>query len=202
MLEFLLLFVFFYWVFSRFDKKRKKRKLFKPSLDQELAELIQAEDNSTGIALSVKQYLLDVLDDDKNDREKYSQSRLDQGQEILDKAGASALYFMADIATQLSIVASAQINGIPNNVEAELRGAATPENIINKVIKIWALFNYSSSSIEIIFSVNSISCSTPSAAKVNLIASKAFPRTTLISGSAYPTKPASSQSTSQSLPSL
>jgi hypothetical protein len=136
MLEFLLLFVFFYWVFSRFDKKRKKRKLFKPSLDQELAELIQAEDNSTGIALSVKQYLLDVLDDDKNDREKYSDARLAQGQLILDKAGASAFYFMADIATQLSIVASAQINGIPNNVEADLRGAATPENIINKVIKI------------------------------------------------------------------
>jgi hypothetical protein len=136
MLEFLLLFVFFYWVFSRFDKKRKKRKLFKPSLDQELAELIQAEDNSTGIALSVKQYLLDVLDDDKNDREKYSDARLAQGQLILDKAGSSAFYFMADIATQLSIVASAQINGIPNNVEAELRGAATPENIINKVIKI------------------------------------------------------------------
>ena len=120
MLEFLLLFVFFYWVFSRFDKKRKKRKLFKPSLDQELAELIQAEDNSTGIALSVKQYLLDVLDDDKNDREKYSDARLAQGQLILDKAGSSAFYFMADIATQLSIVASAQINGIPNNVEAEL----------------------------------------------------------------------------------
>jgi hypothetical protein len=136
MLEFLLLFVFFYWVFSRFDKKRKKRKLFKPSLDQELAELIQAEDNSTGIALSVKQYLLDVLDDDKNDREKYSDARLAQGQLILDKAGSSAFYFMADIATQLSIVASAQINGIPNNVEADLRGAATPENIINKVIKI------------------------------------------------------------------
>ena len=136
MLEFLLLFVFFYWVFSRFDKKRKKRKLFKPSLDQELAELIQAEDNSTGIALSVKQYLLDVLDDDKNDREKYSDARLAQGQLILDKAGSSAFYFMADIATQLSIVASAQINCIPNNVEAELRGAATPENIINKVIKI------------------------------------------------------------------
>ena len=136
MLEFLLLFVFFYWVFSRFDKKRKKRKLFKPSLDQELAELIQAEDNSTGIALSVKQYLLDVLDDDKNDREKYSDARLAQGQLILDKAGSSAFYFMADIATQLSIVASAQINGIPNNVEADLRGSATPENIINKVIKI------------------------------------------------------------------
>ena len=137
MVEFILLFLFFWWLFSRNEKRReKRRKLFKPSLDQELAELIQSEDNSTGIALSVKQYLLDVLDDDKNDREKYSEDRLSQGQEILDKAGASALYFMADIATQLSIVASAQINGIPNNVEADLRGSASPEKIINKVIKI------------------------------------------------------------------
>ena len=135
MLEFILLFLFFFWFFNR-NKKRNKGKLFKPSIDQELKELIQAEDNSTGIALSVKQYLLDVLDDDKNDREKYSDQRLAQGQQILDKAGASALYFMADIATQLSIVASAQINGIPNNVEADLRGQASPENIINKVIKI------------------------------------------------------------------
>jgi hypothetical protein len=137
MFEFILLFIFFWWLFTRNEKrKERKRKLFKPSLDQELKELIQAEDNSTGIALSVKQYLLDVLDDDKNDKEKYSEERLTQGQEILDKAGASALYFMADIATQLSIVASAQINGIPNNVEADLRGNASPENIINKVIKI------------------------------------------------------------------
>ena len=137
MVEFILLFLFFWWLFSRNEKrKEKRRKLFKPSLDQELRQLIQAEDNSTGIALSVKQYLLDVLDDDNNDREKYSDERLSQGQLILDKAGASALYFMADIATQLSIVASAQINGIPNNVEADLRGSATPANIINKVIKI------------------------------------------------------------------
>ena len=137
MFEFILLFVFFWWLFNRFEKRKdKKRIFFKPSLDQELKELIQAEDNSTGIALSVKQYLLDVLDDDKNAREKYSDSRLAQGQEILDKAGSSAFYFMADIATQLSIVASAQMNGIPNNVEADLRGSATPENIINKVIKI------------------------------------------------------------------
>ena len=137
MLEFILLFLFFFWFFNRNQKRKSRmRKLFKPSIDQELKELIQAEDNSTGIALSVKQYLLDVLDDDKNDREKYSDQRLAQGQQILDKAGPSALYFMADIATQLSIVASAQINGIPNNVEADLRGQASPENIINKVIKI------------------------------------------------------------------
>ncbi len=136
MFEFLLLFVFFYLIISKFGKDRKKRSWRKPSLDQELKDLIQADDNSTGIALSVKQYLLDVLDDDKNDREKYSDHRLAQGQLILDKAGPSALYFMADIATQLSLVASAQINGIPTNVEADLRGQASPEDIINKVIKI------------------------------------------------------------------
>ena len=136
MLEFIALFIFFYWLINLFDKRKKRRSWRKPTLDQELAQLIQSSDNATGIALAVKQYLLDVLDDDKNDREKYSDARLTQGQMILDKAGSSALYFMADIATQLSLVVSAQLNGIPNNIEAELQGKATPENIINKVIKI------------------------------------------------------------------
>ena len=136
MLEFIALFIFFYWSINLFDKRKKRRSWRKPTLDQELAQLIQSSDNATGIALEVKQYLLDVLDDDKNDREKYSDARLTQGQVILDKAGSSALYFMADIATQLSLVVSAQLNGIPNNIEAELQGKATPENIINKVIKI------------------------------------------------------------------
>ena len=136
MFEFIALFIFFYWLINLFDKRKKRRSWRKPTLDQELAQLIQSSDNATGIALEVKQYLLDVLDDDKNDREKYSDARLTQGQVILDKAGSSALYFMADIATQLSLVVSAQLNGIPNNIEAELQGKATPENIINKVIKI------------------------------------------------------------------
>jgi hypothetical protein len=136
MFEFILLFIFFYWLINKLGKDRKKRRFRKPSLDQELKDLILADDNSTGIALSVKQYLLDVLDDDKNDREKYSDTRLAQGQEILDKAGASALYFMADIATQLSLVAAAQINKIPTSLDNQFIDGATPEAIINKVIKI------------------------------------------------------------------
>ena len=78
MFEFILLFIFFWWLFSRNEKrKERKRRLFKPSLDQEYKELIQSSDNSTGIALSVKAYLLDVLDDDNNDREKYSPVNLE-----------------------------------------------------------------------------------------------------------------------------
>ena len=136
MFEFILLFIFFYWLINKLGKDRKKRRFRKPSLDQELKDLILADDNSTGIALSVKQYLLDVLDDDKNYREKYSDTRLDQGQLILDKAGASALYFMADIATQLSLLTAAQINKIPTALDFEFTNGATPEAIIDKVIKI------------------------------------------------------------------
>ena len=51
------------------------------------------------------------------------------------------------------------------------------------------LLNYSSSSTEIIFSVNSIS----SVSKVNLIASKTFSLTILRSAFPYPAKPTSSQ---------
>ena len=136
MFEFILLFIFFYWLINKLGKDRKKRRFRKPSLDQELKDLILADDNSTGIALSVKQYLLDVLDDDKNDKEKYSDTRLAQGQQILDRAGASALYFMADIATQLSLLTAAQINKIPTALDFEFTNGATPEAIIDKVIKI------------------------------------------------------------------
>jgi hypothetical protein len=137
-MEYLLLgfAIYFYLNYREKKKERRRAKIKDRDLDAQLTDLLTNSDDPTSMGAEIKRYLLAVLDDDKNDREKYSDARLAQGQLILDKAGASAFYFMADIATQLSIVASAQINGIPNNVEADLRGAATPENIINKVIKI------------------------------------------------------------------
>ncbi len=55
MLEFIALFIFFYWLINLFDKRKKRRSWRKPTLDQELAQLIQSSDNATGIALEVKQ---------------------------------------------------------------------------------------------------------------------------------------------------
>ncbi len=137
-MEYLLLgfAIYFYLNYREKKKERRRAKIKDRDLDAQLTDLLTNSDDPTSMGAEIKRYLLAVLEDDKNDREKYSDARLTQGQEILDKAGASALYFMADIATQLSIVASAQMNGIPNNVEADLRGNASPENIINKVIKI------------------------------------------------------------------
>ena len=112
-------------------KKRRKR-----GLDNELKDLLQSSSDSTGIALDIKNYLLRVLDDDKNDREKFNDDQLAEAQRIFDRAGPSAVFWMTESAAQMTLLATAQMNGIPTNVNYELKGGATPEQIIDAVVKI------------------------------------------------------------------
>ena len=112
-------------------KKRRKR-----GLENELKDLLESSSDSTGIALDIKNYLLRVLDDDKNDREKFNDDQLAQAQRIFDRAGPSAFFWMTEIAAQMTLLATAQINGIPTNVSYELKEGATPEQIIDAVVKI------------------------------------------------------------------
>ena len=112
-------------------KKRPKR-----GLDNELKELLQSSSDATGIALDIKNYLLRVLDDDKNDREKFNDQQLAEAQRIFDRAGPSAFFWMTEIAAQMTLLATAQLNGIPTNVNHELREGATPEQVIDAVVKI------------------------------------------------------------------
>ena len=62
MFELLALTALIYLFLSRTKKKRKPR-----SLDAELKHLIQDSSDSTAISLEIKRYLLDVINDDKND---------------------------------------------------------------------------------------------------------------------------------------
>jgi len=133
MFEFIALFIFFYLVFNSFSKRKAKRR--PRSLDAELKHLIQDSVDSTAVSLEIKGYLLDVINDDKNDAEKFSSARINQAQHILDRAGPSALYWMTEIAAQLSILSAAQINGIPTNVNVKLGENATPEGVVEAVIK-------------------------------------------------------------------
>lgn len=112
-------------------KKRRKR-----GLDSELKELLQSSNDSTGIALDIKNYLLRVLDDDKNDHEKFNDDQLAEAQRIFDRAGPSAFFWMTEIAAQMTLLATAQMNGIPTNVNYEVKEGATPEQIIDAVVKI------------------------------------------------------------------
>ena len=133
MVEFILLFIFFYFVFNSFSKRKARRK--PRTLDAELKQLIQESNDATAIGSDIKRFLLDVINDDSHDLEKFSDTRINQAQLILDRAGPASFYWMTEIAAQLSILAAAQINGIPTNVSVELGEGATPEAVIDIVIK-------------------------------------------------------------------
>ena len=113
---------------------RKKRR--KPNLDNELKDLLQSSSDATGIALDIKNYLKRVLDDDKNDREKFNDAQLAEADRIYDRAGPSSLFWMTEIAAQMTLLATAQLNGIPTNINYEVKEGATPEQIIDAVVKI------------------------------------------------------------------
>jgi hypothetical protein len=130
MFELFLMTVLIYLFLSRRKRSRKPR-----GLDAELKELIENSNDATGIGLEIKGFLLDLINDEKNDAEKFSDTRLAQAQRILDRAGPGAMYWMTEIATQLAMLAAAQINGIPTNVSVELVEGATPEDIVRLVVR-------------------------------------------------------------------
>ena len=133
MVEFILLFIFFYFLFNSFSKRKAKGK--PRTLDAELKQLIQESNDATAIGSDIKCFLLDVINDDSHDLEKFSDTRIKQAQLILDRAGPAAFYWMTEIAAQLSILAAAQINGIPTNVSVELGVGATAGDVVRVVVK-------------------------------------------------------------------
>ena len=130
MFELLALTALIYLFLNRKKRTRKPR-----TLDAELKHLIQESNDATAIGSDIKRFLLDVLNDNANDQEKFSDTRIAQAQRILDRAGPASFYWMTEIAAQLATLAAAQINGIPTNVNAELGGSATPEAIIKIVVR-------------------------------------------------------------------
>jgi hypothetical protein len=114
----------------------RKKKAHKPrTLDAELKHLIQESNDATAIGSDIKRFLLDVLNDNANDQEKFSDARIAQAQRILDRAGPASFYWMTEIAAQLATLSAAQINGISTNVNVELGNSATPEAIVKIVVK-------------------------------------------------------------------
>ncbi|MEN9324882.1 MAG: hypothetical protein RL414_636 [Actinomycetota bacterium] len=86
-------------------------------------------------ATLIRDYLLGILDDHHNDRESFSDERLEEAAKILASAGPNAFYWMSDIAANMVELAVAQINGIPTNVNRELGSPVTAEEIVNVVVR-------------------------------------------------------------------
>ena len=134
MFEFLFIAALVYLYLERRTRKKREGRRMR-GLDAELKSLIENDGDKTGIAFEIKQYLLAIIEDDKNDLEKFSDARIEQAARILDRAGPSAMYWMTDIAAQLAFLAAAQKNGIPTNIDAKVGERATPEAIVKAVVK-------------------------------------------------------------------
>ncbi len=104
-------------------------------LDAELRALVDADGDKTGIAFEIKQYLLAIIEDANNGVEKFSDSRIEQADRILDRAGPSAMYWMSDIAAQLAFLAAAKVNGTATSVDSKIGTSTTPEAIVKAVVK-------------------------------------------------------------------
>ena len=134
MFEFLFVAALVYlYMERRARKKREGRRMH--GLDAELKTLIENDGDKTGIAFEIKQYLLAIIEDDKNDLEKFSDARVEQAERILDRAGPSAMYWMTDIAAQLAFLAAAKANGIATSVDSKIGSNVTPEAIVKAVVK-------------------------------------------------------------------
>lgn len=131
MFETLVLTILIYLFLSRNKKPRKPR-----TLDGELKQLIEEANYTTSVSSEIKCFLLDVIGDASNQSEDFSDVRLKQAERILDRAGPAAFYWMTEIAAQLSILTAAQINGLDTNVNVELGESATPEAVVDIVVKI------------------------------------------------------------------
>ncbi len=137
-MEYLLLgfAIYFYLNYREKKKERRRTKIKDRDLDAQLTDLLTNSDDPTSMGAEIKRYLLAVLEDDKNDREKYSDEKLAWGEKIIDRTGANGLYFMTDIACQLALLTTATINGIPTQIDTASGKVITPEYIIHSVIKI------------------------------------------------------------------
>ena len=131
MIEFALLTLVIFLFLNRKKKKRKPR-----TLDGQLQELITQSTDATSIAVDIKRYLLNTINKNTNDVPKFSEAQILEAQRIIDRAGPVALYWMSDIAAQLAVLSAAQLNGLPTNVEEKLGSSATPQAVVEAVVKI------------------------------------------------------------------
>jgi hypothetical protein len=134
MFEFLFVAALVYLYIERKARKKREGKRMR-GLDAELRALVEEDGDKTGIAFEIKQYLLAIIEDDKNGVEKFSDARVEQAERILDRAGASAMYWMTDVAAQLAFLAAAKANGTATNIDEKVGISPTPEAIVKAVVK-------------------------------------------------------------------
>lgn len=134
MLEFALMGVVIGFLIARRWARSRARKTL--TLDQEYRELLDTASRTKESASEIRGFLLRVIADERNGIETFNDSQLVEAERILQKIGPGAFFWMTHIATQLAFLSAAQINGLPTNVDVELQGSATAEDVVRVVVQI------------------------------------------------------------------
>ena len=89
-----------------------------------------------GDAQAIKDFLLQVLADNRDGVEKFSDDALDRAAEIIEQVGPGAFYWMTDIAAQMVVLSEATLRGFSTNVSVELGASADADSIVDLVVRL------------------------------------------------------------------
>ena len=105
-------------------------------MDAELKEILAEGQRTHESAVAIRDFLLKVLQEDQDGKEKFSDEILTEAANLIDDLGAGAFYWMADIAVQMTVLAQYALRDVPTNIETELGKHASAEEIINLVVRV------------------------------------------------------------------
>ena len=105
-------------------------------MDKELEQILIEGRRTRESAEQIRDFLLKVLQEDIDGKEKFNDEILAEAAELIDDLGAGAFYWMADIAVQMTVLAQCALRDVPTNVEAELGKGASAEEIVKCVVRV------------------------------------------------------------------
>ncbi|CAN2187966.1 hypothetical protein MCEMRE196_00488 [Candidatus Nanopelagicaceae bacterium] len=105
-------------------------------IDKELEQILIEGRRTRESAEQIRDFLLKVLQEDIDGKEKFNDEILTEAAELIEELGAGAFYWMADIAVQMTVLAQCALRDVPTNVEAELGKDASAEEIVRCVVRV------------------------------------------------------------------
>ena len=105
-------------------------------MDRELTEILDEHARVRGDAQAIKDFLLQVLADNRDGVEKFSDEALERAAEIIEQVGPGAFYWMTDIAAQMVVLSEATLRGFSTNVSVELGPSADADSIVDLVVRL------------------------------------------------------------------
>lgn len=105
-------------------------------MDRDLTEILDEHARVRGDAQAIKDFLLQVLADNRDGVEKFSDDALERAAEIIEQVGPGAFYWMTDIAAQMVVLSEATLRGFSTNVSVELGASADADSIVDLVVRL------------------------------------------------------------------